>query len=156
MNEFSPILVPIVAMLIPIVAIIAGAYSQAQKSRLRADQQMALIARGVPLAEVEAFMQRTSPVTADDRPVRDPMRSLGNARRTATVLISLGVGLTIFLLIFGGIMRAHVDQTAGWALMACSAAGLIPLAIGIGFLFDYNMQKREMSRFGLELDAGRP
>ena len=156
MNQYSGVLIPIVAMLIPIVAIIAGAFTQAHNRRLRADQQMAMIARGVPLAEIEAFMQRTSPIQNDDRPINDPLRSLGNARRAAVVLISVGTGLIIFFLIFGAVMLQHVDKDAGWVLIAVSAAGLIPLAIGIGFLFDYNLQKRELSRFGLEVDADKP
>lgn len=156
MNQYSGVLIPIVALLIPIVAIIAGAYNQAQQRRLRADQQMAMIARGVPLAEVEAFMQRTTPVDQDDRPIKDPMRSLANARRTAMVLIPLGLGLSAFFLLFGSVMLAKVDHEAGWVLIAVSAAGLIPLAIGLGFLYDYNLQKREMSRFGLEVGADRP
>jgi hypothetical protein len=155
LNQYSGVLIPIVALLIPIVAIIAGAASQAHQRRLRADQQMAMIARGVPLAEIEAFMQRTAPVDHEDRPIKDPMLSLGNALRTATVLISLGAGLIVFFLIFGYIMLQHVGTVAGWVLIAVSASGLIPLAIGIGFLFDYNLQKRELSRFGLEVGADR-
>jgi len=150
MNEYSGILIPIVAMMIPIVAIIGGIYSQVNAARLRADQRMALIARGVPLAEIDAYF-KTQPEDGQ-RSIKDPMRSLGNARRAGTVLISVGVGLVVFFLIFGSVLLARVDQTAGWALIACSAAGLIPLAIGIGFLFDYNLQKREMSRFGLALE----
>jgi hypothetical protein len=153
MNQYSGILIPIVALLIPIVAIIAAAFNQAQQRRLRADQQMAMIARGVPLAEIEAFLQRVEPVDNNDRPIKDPVRSLGNARRTATVLISLGIGLIVFFLIFGCIFLTHIDHEAGWVFIAVSAAGLIPLAIGIGFLFDYNLQKRELSRFGLEVGA---
>lgn len=156
MNQCSGVLIPIVAMLIPIVAIIAGAFNHAHQRRLRADQQMAMIARGVPLAEVEAFMQRTTPADSEDRAINDPMRSLANARRTAMVLIPLGIGLSIFFLIFGSIFLAKIDTTAGWALIAVSAAGLIPLAIGVGFLYDYNLQKREMSRFGLEVGADKP
>ena len=117
MNQYSGVLIPIVAMLIPIVAIIAGAFNQAQKRRIRADQQMAMLARGVPLAEIEAFQQRTAPVDSEERSIKDPMRALGNARRTAMVLI--------------------------------------PLGIGIGFLVDYNLQKRELSRFGLEVAADK-
>jgi hypothetical protein len=71
------------------------------------------------------------------------------------VLISLGLGLITFFLIFGSVMLSHVDKEAGWVLIAVSAAGLIPLAIGVGFLVDYNLQKREMSRFGLEVAADR-
>jgi hypothetical protein len=156
MNEYSGVLIPIVAMLIPIVAIISGVLGQMHKRRLRADQQMAMIARGVPLAEIEAFMQRTDPVDSEERPIKDPMRSLGTARRTAMVLIPLGIGTTLFFLIFGGIMLSHVNHEAGWVLIAASATGLIPLAIGIGFFVDYNLQKREMSRFGLEVGADKP
>ena len=155
MNEYSGVLIPIVAMLIPIVAIVAGAFNQAQKRRIRADQQMALLARGVPLAEIEAFQQRTASGDNEDRPIKDPIRSLGNARRTALVLIPLGIGLTMFFVIFGSVLLLHVDKEAGWALIASSAAGLIPLAIGVGFLIDYNLQKRELSRFGLEVAADK-
>lgn len=146
----GPFIIPVVAMFIPIVAIIAGAYSRAHSQRMRADQTMAMIARGVPLAEIEAFQKR-QPAEGRARGVQDPMRSLGNARRTATVLISLGVALFAFFIVFGLIALHHIDQTAGWAMIACSGTGLIPLAIGIGFLFDYRMQQRELTRFGLEV-----
>ena len=155
MDAHSVFLIPIVAMLIPIVAIIAGAYASASNRRARADIQMAMIARGVPLAEIEAFQQRTASGSNQDRPVADPMRSLGNARRTATVLISLGIGLIVFFVVFGAIFLTHIDHEAGWVFLAISGAGLIPLAIGIGFLFDYNLQKRELSRFGLEVEADK-
>jgi hypothetical protein len=153
MNELSPVLVPIMGMMIPIVAIIAGVYSQIHAKRLKADQRMQLIARGVPLAEIDAFLKPDE----DDGPrqVKDPMRSLGNARRAAVVLIAVGMGLFGFFLIFGTIALVNINRTAGWALLGCSGTGLIPLAIGIGFLFDYRMQMREMSRFGLEVGADR-
>jgi hypothetical protein len=41
-------------------------------------------------------------------------------------------------------------------VLTVAAAGLIPLAIGIGFFIDYNLQKRELSRFGLEVEADLP
>jgi hypothetical protein len=154
MNEYSGVLVPIVAMMIPIVAIVGGIYSQAHARRLKADQRMAMIARGVPPAEIETYFKGQAEDDAQPL-VRDPMRSLGNARRTAAVLISLGIGLTVFFLIFGAIMLIHVNQTAGWALIAVSAAGLIPLGIGIGFAVDYRLQMKEMARFGLEVGADR-
>jgi hypothetical protein len=145
------ILVPIVALAIPIVAIAGGVVKQVHANRLKADTRMALIARGVPLGDIEAFLGEQP--EAGERPVKDPMRSLGNARRTALVLIPLGISLTIFFLVFGVVILEKVDQSSGWGLIACSAAGLIPLAIGIGFLVDYHMQKREMSRFGLDVGA---
>jgi hypothetical protein len=38
-------------------------------------------------------------------------------------------------------------------VLAGAAVGIIPLAIGIGFFVDYHLQKRELSRFGLEIGA---
>jgi hypothetical protein len=148
MSELSPILIPMLAMLIPIVAIIGGVYTQIHASRLKADQRMALIARGVPLAEIDGFLKPER--EESERRVKDPMRSLGNARRAAVVLMSVG-----FFLIFGTSALVNINRTAGWALLGCSGTGLIPLAIGVGFLFDYRMQMRELSRFGLEVEADR-
>jgi hypothetical protein len=79
-------------------------------------------------------------------PVKDPLRSLGNARRAGIVLVSVGVGLILFFLVLTAILQVR-------PVLAGAAAGLIPLAIGIGFFIDYNLQKRELSRFGLEVGA---
>ena len=38
-------------------------------------------------------------------------------------------------------------------VLIVSGAGVINLAIGIGFLIDYSMQKRELARFGMEVDT---
>jgi hypothetical protein len=75
------------------------------------------------------------------------MQSLSNARRAAIVLISTGVGLMLFSAVLTWILKVHEVLSAG-------AAGLIPFAIGVGFLIDYNLQKRDLAHFGL--DAGRP
>ena len=102
-----------------------------------------MISRGVPLAEIEKMLGVGD---EDKAPVKDPMRSLGNARRTGIVLVSVGVGLVLFFLVLEQVL--HVRE-----VLAGAAAGLIPLAIGIGFFIDYNLQKRELSRFGLEVGA---
>ena len=36
-------------------------------------------------------------------------------------------------------------------VLSGGAFGLIPLSIGVGFFVDYNLQKRDLSRFGLEV-----
>ena len=54
-------------------------------------------------------------------------------------------GLMLFFITLCVIVRER-DVLAG------AAVGLIPLAIGIGFFVDYNLQKRELSRFGMEID----
>jgi hypothetical protein len=47
----------------------------------------------------------------DDTPVRDPLRSLGNARRAATALISCGVGLVILGLLLTGKRFRWIDSS---------------------------------------------
>ena len=83
-----------------------------------------------------------------DRAPKDPLRSLSNARRTGIVLVSSGIGLMLFFITLCVIVQER-DVLAG------AAVGLIPLAIGIGFFVDYNLQKRELSRFGMEIDQPR-
>ena len=113
MNDISGVWIPIIAMLIPITAIVGGIVSQMHRSRLKAEQRMQLIARGVPLAEIDAYMKPDADGHREERPVKDPVRSLGNARRAAVVLVSTGLGLTIFMLILGTVLLVNINHTAG-------------------------------------------
>lgn len=139
----SPFIIPVFALLIPIVAIVSGIWSHAHTNRLRAEQRMAMIARGIPLAEIEAVLKSSS--EEERNAVRDPQQSLGRARRAAVVLISVGIGLIAFFSV--------LEAVIGERNILCGAAtGLIPLAIGLGFVVDYHLQKRELARFGVDLD----
>jgi hypothetical protein len=140
-------LVPLGAFLVAIVAIIAGAAGQAHSRRVKAEQRMAMLARGVPLAEIDAILN--SPREIEERPISSPMRRMGNSRRAAMVLISVGLGLVLF----GIVLTVIVGERD---VMATAASGLIPLAIGIGFLADYNMQKQELIRFGSMHEDEKP
>jgi hypothetical protein len=140
---FSPFIVPVAGCMVGIVAIVSGIWLDGHKRRIKSEERIAMISRGVPLAEIEKVLGSGS---EDKPPVKDPLRSLGNARRTAIVLVSVGVGLTLFFVTLSYILRER-DVLAG------AAVGVIPLAIGIGFFIDYNLQKRELSRFGLEVGA---
>jgi hypothetical protein len=146
--QISPIFIPIIGMLIPIVVIIGGMWGKAHADRVKADQRMAMLARGHSLAEIDAVLKMGSDVDGHGRPPKDPLRSLGSARRTAVVLISVGLGTILFFFVLHWILR-QVEVLAG------AAAGLIPLTIGLGFVVDYWLQKREMARFGLEVEGDR-
>lgn len=138
----SPFVVPVAGCLVAIVAIVSGIWLDGQKRRIKSEERMAMLARGVPLNEIEKMLG-----AGDEKPpVKDPMRSLANARRTGIVLVSVGVGLSLFFIVLSVILNER-DVLAG------AAVGIIPLAIGIGFFIDYNLQKRELSRFGLEVGA---
>jgi hypothetical protein len=139
--NWSPLMIPLGAFVVAIVAIVAGIMSEGHRQRLRAEQRMAMVARGMSTDDIDKLL---GGVGEDARPPKDPLRSLGYARRTAIVLISVGVGLVFFGLLLTWIVQEH-------DVLVVAAAGLIPLAIGIGFVVDYQLQKRELSRFGLEI-----
>jgi hypothetical protein len=141
MNWNSPFIIPLGAFVVAIVAIVSGIMSEAHKHRLRADQRMSMVARGMSTDDIDKLL---GGVGEDPRPAKDPLRSLANARRTAISLISTGVGLILFGLLLTWILDVR-------QVLAAAASGLIPLAIGIGFVVDYQLQKRELSRFGLEI-----
>ena len=138
----SPFIIPLGAFVVAIVAIAGGIWSDIHNKRIRADQRMAMLARGMSIDDIEKILGKASD---PDRAPKDPLRSLSNARRTGIVLVSSGIGLMLFFITLCVIVRER-DVLAG------AAVGLIPLAIGIGFFVDYNLQKRELSRFGMEID----
>jgi Flp pilus assembly protein TadB len=138
----SPFIIPLGAFAVAIVAIVAGIWADINNKRIRADQRMAMIARGVSIEEIEKLLGKS---TDPDRPPKDPLRSLSNARRAGIVLVSSGIGIVLFFLALTAILQVH-------EVLSGAAVGLIPLAIGIGFFVDYNLQKRELSRFGMEIE----
>ncbi len=143
---FSPFIVPVAGCIVGIVAIVSGIWLDGHKRRIKSEERIAMISRGVPLAEIEKMLGTGN----EEKPaVKDPLRSLGNARRTGIVLTSVGVGLTVFFIVLSFIVQER-DVLTG------AAVGIIPLAIGVGFFIDYNLQKRELSRFGLEIGAESP
>ena len=141
----SPFIIPLGAFAVAIVAIAGGIWSDIHNKRIRADQRMAMLARGMSVEDIEKILGKPNDI---DRPPKDPLRSLSNARRAGIVLVSSGIGLMLFFITLEVIVRER-DVLAG------AAVGLIPLAIGIGFFVDYHLQKRELSRFGMEIDPSR-
>jgi hypothetical protein len=147
----GPYIVPVAVFIWLAVVGIAKIVGQAHSQRLKAEQRMAMVQRGMPAEQIAQLLQPDK----DDEPeltasrTKDPLRSLGNARRAGIVLVSIGVGLTAFGWLLAQIVGDH-------EVLVVAAAGLIPLIIGIGFFVDYALQKRELARFGLEVAADPP
>jgi len=141
----TPFIIPLGAFAVAIVAIVSGIWSDAHNKRIRADQRMAMLARGMSIEDIEKALGKANDV---DRAPKDPLRSLSNARRAGIILVSSGIGLMLFFITLCYIVSER-DVLAG------AAVGFIPLAIGIGFFVDYYLQKRELSRFGMEIDQAR-
>jgi len=131
-------MIPLGAFVVGIVAIVAGIAGGAYKQRLKTEQRLAMLARGMSASEIEKVLN------ADGRAAKDPLQGIASTRRTAIVLISTGVGIMLSFLVLAWIVNDHEVLSGG-------AFGLIPLSIGVGFFIDYTMQKRDLSHFGLEV-----
>jgi hypothetical protein len=137
----NPFWIPLGAFVVAIVAIVAGVMQEAARVRLKAEQRMAMIARGMSADDIVKLLGKKD----EAGPPKDPLRSLANTRRWGIILISSGLGLILFFVTLAWIVSEH-DVLAG------AAVGLIPLAVGVGFLIDYQMLKRDFSRFSLEAE----
>jgi Domain of unknown function (DUF6249) len=139
--HWSPFMIPLGAFVVGIVAIVSGVVAGAYKQRLKTEQRLAMLARGMSAGEIDKVLN------ADGRAAKDPLQGIASTRRTAIVLISTGIGLMLFFLVLAWIVDHHEVLSGG-------AVGLIPLSIGVGFLIDYKLQKRDLSHFGLEVGRG--
>ncbi len=131
-------MIPLGAFLVGIIAIIAGVAGGAYKQRLKTEQRLAMLARGMSAADIERVL------SAEGKSAKDPIQGLANTRRTAIVLISTGVGVMLSFIVLAWVVNDHEVLSGG-------AFGLIPLSIGVGFFIDYMMQKRQLAHFGLEV-----
>ena len=139
--HMSPFVVPLGGCLVGIVAIISGVVDSAYKKKLKGEQLMAMLARGMSPNEIEKVL------SADGKSMRDPLHAVASTRRTAIVLISTGIGIALFFAVLAWI----VDEER---VLSGGAVGLIPLSIGVGYLIDYNLLKRDMARFALDIGKG--
>lgn len=144
------VLVPLGAFAVAIVGIISGAVSQAQARRIKAEQRIAMVQRGMTAEQIATALGPTGEKEEEEvAKTKDPLRSLANARRSATILVSVGAGIILF-----GLSLTIIERDREVLIVA--ATGLIPLALSIGFFVDYRLQQRELARFGLEVDAELP
>jgi Flp pilus assembly protein TadB len=144
------VLVPLGAFAVAIVAIVSGAMSQAQARRVKAEQRLAMLQRGMTAEQIATILKPADDEEAvNSTKTKDPLRSLANARRAATILVSVGAGMILFGLSLTIIQRDR-------EVLIVAATGLIPLALSIGFFVDYRLQQRELARFGLEVGAELP
>jgi hypothetical protein len=132
------VMIPLGAFAVAIVAIVSGAFSQAHSRRLKAEQRMALLARGVPPLEIEAILGSVRE-DEEQRSVATYAEKLANTRTTALILMSSGIGIASFFFLLAFILGAK-------PILCGAAAGAIPFAIGVGFQTDYNLRKQERAQ----------
>lgn len=139
----SPFVVPVALFSMIAILGIGGIVSDYQEKKLKVEQRIAALQRGIPLDEVEKVFGAAE--RAEEK--GDPLDRLKNIRLTALILICGGIGASITCLLLTWILGVH-------QILAGAAGGLIPVAIGIGFWIDYRLQARELERLGLVMPQG--
>ena len=118
MGEVSGGFIGLVAVILSLGIPMAAMYTYFRVKRLKTDERMAAIARGVAV------------------PFEEPVPPAARSRKNAILLICGAIGYIATFGVIAGIMREPETWTA-------AAFGLIPLSIGIGYLLDFTLTRRE-------------
>jgi hypothetical protein len=118
MTDVSGGMIGLVAVVLSLGIPMALMYTFYRVRKLKADERLAAIARGVSV------------------PFEEPLAPAARSRKNAILLISGAIG---FMATFGFI-AAVVHEPETWA---AAAFGLIPLSIGIGYLLDFTISRNE-------------
>jgi hypothetical protein len=129
---FSPFIVPVAGCLMILGIVVAGIWSGVRQREIQSRERLEAIARGVPIPPTPEELAITH-----GRPTADLRRRRANIRLTGVVLLASAVGLILFFLGLAAVLQER-------AVLCGAAVGLIPLAIGLGFLIDTKIQTREM------------
>ena len=95
---------------------IAGMYTYYRVRRLRSEERLAAMARGIAV------------------PMEPELSQAARSRRAGILLVSAAIGYTVA---FALIARAEPDA---WI---AAAFGVIPLAVGLGFFVDFDLIRRD-------------
>jgi Domain of unknown function (DUF6249) len=123
----SPFIIPVAAFAMVLGIVIVNTISGYHTRRLQSEERLAAIAKGLPIPEP----------TPEPIPVVDQHRRARGLRTGGIVCTAVGLGLAVFGFALTWIVGEH-------DVLAVSASGIIPLAVGIGLLVDYAFQMRDL------------
>jgi len=135
----SPFIVPVAGCIMVAVIVIASTVASSRKREIESQERLAAIAKGLTPPPTIAELERSQV-----RPISSANRRYSNIRLTGIILLGGALGLILFFVIL-----AWVLQTS--AILSGAAASLIPLGLGIGFLFDAYLQKRDLEAAGIDV-----
>jgi hypothetical protein len=118
MGDVSGGMIGLVAVILSLGIPMAAMYTYYRVKKLRADERMAAIARGVAV------------------PFEEPVAPAARSRKNAILLVSGALGYIAAL----GAIAAIEHEPETWS---AAAVGLIPLFIGIGYFIDFALVRRE-------------
>jgi hypothetical protein len=130
----SPFVIPVAAFAMVLgIVIVANIYNYHVR-KLKSEERMAAIAKGIPLPPDDDFASLVD--TAGKASALGYARNRASGLRTGGIIcVSVGVGLAFFSFFLAWIVQEH-------DVLAVAAAGLIPLAVGVGLLIDYALRTR--------------
>jgi ABC-type Fe3+ transport system permease subunit len=119
MKEIGSAIVLLVVFLIPITAIIVSYFTR----KLQSEERLRAIEKGVPLPEIPASLP-------------DRWQRAADLRLAGLILVAVGLGLVA---LFVGLWWS----VEGFPFGVCFAA-TIPFLIGVAFLYEYRMRRKEL------------
>lgn len=128
----SPFIVPVAGCAMILGIVIAGIWSSVRQREIQSRERLEAIARGVPIPPTPEELAITH-----GRPSANLARRRANIRLAGVVLLASAVGIVLFFVALAAILQER-DVLCG------AAVGLVPLAIGVGFLIDTRIQTHEM------------
>jgi Domain of unknown function (DUF6249) len=111
-------IIGLVAVIMSLGVPLGALYTYYRVRKLRSEERLAAIARGV------------------DIPVEPELNQAARSRRAGILLVSGAIG---FMLTFGLIAQVQADRDI-WTV---AALGIIPLAVGVGYFVDWRMIHRD-------------
>ena len=138
---FSPFIIPVAGCLMSLGIVVAAIWAGVRNREMRSQERLAAIARGLqpePEWDKASFRQRANGQIFN--------RNDGStARRAGLILVFTGIGLCCFFVALAVILQVR-------AVLCGGATGLVPLAIGVGFLIDGRLRRTEYNRLNAEHD----
>ena len=118
MGDVGAGMIGLAAVVLSLGIPMAAMYTYFRVKKLKTDERMAAVARGVTV------------------PFEEPVAPAARSRKNAILLISGAIGYIATFGLIAGI--EHEPDT--WA---AAAFGLIPLCVGLGYLLDFTLARRE-------------
>ncbi len=138
----SPFIVPVFGTMMILGIVVASIWSGVRSREMQSQERLAAIAKGIVLPPTpEELGSDPSP-----RPAASVARGRDNSRKTGLILSFVGVGMMLF-----GLLLTWIERERD--VLTVAASGLVPLAIGIGFLIDARLKSRDLEKAN-ELGAG--
>lgn len=132
----SPFVIPVAVFAMVLGIVIVANIHNYHVRKLKSEERMAAIAKGLPLPP---------DLDAIDRVNSDPRAGAATTARGlrtgGIVCVSVGAGLALFGFFLAWIVQEH-------DVLAVAAAGLIPLAVGVGLLVDYALRTKSVKAEG--------